>query len=139
MRDEYTAKGVIPYITGFESNKISGRGLYFNIILSNGQRSTQRDEEKPTNFTHMMPVGADRKIRSVDIYNYKGKTEFIVGFQFFDKDRKLIWQIGAIDSDNVVKTVLIAENEVIVGVIAKQSIGSQSMYTDWQFQVAKIV
>ena len=137
MRNEYTAKEVIPYIAGFESDKEDGRGFCFNIILSNGQRSTQRDEEMPTNFTHMMPVGADRKIRSVDIYNYEGS--FITGFQFFDKDRKLIWQIGDIASHHVVKTVLIAENEVIVGVVAKLLIGSQSMYTDWQFQVAKIV
>ena len=67
MRNEYTAKEVIPYIAGFESNEEDGEGLNFNIILSNGQRSTQRDEKDPTNFTHMMPVGADRKIRSVDI------------------------------------------------------------------------
>ena len=97
MRDEYTETGVIPYIAGFESDKEDGEGMSFNIIMSNGQRSTQRDEKRPTNFTHMMPVGADRKSRSVNLYNdIYSYTVFIVGFQFFDKDRKLIWQIGYI-------------------------------------------
>ena len=39
MRDELTAKGVIPYINGLENDKEDGTGNEWNWILSNGQRS----------------------------------------------------------------------------------------------------
>ncbi len=35
MRDKYTAKGEIPYITGFESDKENGVGFGFDFIMSN--------------------------------------------------------------------------------------------------------
>jgi hypothetical protein len=36
-------------------------------------------------------------------------------------------------------TVVLAENEVIVGVVAKPFKDVQSVYTDFQFQIAKLV
>jgi hypothetical protein len=42
-------------LAGFENNCESGIGTKFNFILSNGARSTQRDEYTPTDYTFMMP------------------------------------------------------------------------------------
>ena len=41
MRNDYAAKGVMPYIVGFENDQKKGKGGegFFNIILSNGARS----------------------------------------------------------------------------------------------------
>jgi hypothetical protein len=60
--------------------------------MSNGTRSTQRDEEYPTDFTHMIPADALHKIRSVTIHY--DPNFYIVGFSFFDKDGALLWNIG---------------------------------------------
>ncbi len=38
---EYIAKGI--YLIGFENDNEDGIGIFFNWILSNGDRSTQRD------------------------------------------------------------------------------------------------
>jgi hypothetical protein len=56
-------------------------------------------------------------IRSVRIYydNYS-----IDGFSFLDKEGALLWNIGwTTDPKLKTETVLIAENELIVGVVAK--------------------
>ena len=42
MRDEYAKKGATPYLTGFEIN--NGNVFEFNVIMSNGDRSRQRDK-----------------------------------------------------------------------------------------------
>ncbi len=62
----------------------------------------------------MMPEGA--KIRSVLIYY---STYHIFGFRFFDEKHSLLWQIGYIDQQLFIKAVILAKNEVIVGVVAK--------------------
>ncbi len=82
--------GELHYLTGFENNRGDGEGVAFNLILSNGDRSTQRDYHRPTEFTHMMPADALKNVRSV-IIQY---SNYIRGFSFFDKDRKLLWDIG---------------------------------------------
>ncbi len=59
--------------------------------MSNGDRSKQREDCEPTKYTHMMPEGSHKKIRSVSIY-FSYRT--IDGFSFYDKDRKLLQAIG---------------------------------------------
>ena len=109
--------------------------MHFNFILSNGTRSTQRDEKYPTKYTQMIPAGALNRIRSANIHHY---NHHIQGFSFFDKDGALLWEIGEIYSgwSTENETVLLAENEVIVGVAAKLCPGYQSLYTDFQFHIA---
>ncbi len=77
----------------------------------------------------MIPKKALNKIRSVTIHihYYSG---CIYGFSFFDKDKKLLWEIGGIDP-KFTETVVLAENEVIVGVVAKLHEDYQSRYTDF--------
>ncbi len=57
---------------------------------------------------------------------------YIRGFSFFDKEGALLWKIGITtgSADDVV-TVLLEENEVIIGVVAKLLFGGQSIYTDF--------
>ena len=59
----------------------------------------------------MIPANA-LKFRSVTIHYYSS----IEGFSFFDKDGKRLWKIGYTDSYYKKETVMIGENEVIVGV-----------------------
>ncbi len=82
----------------------------------------------------MMREGSHNTIRTVNIHH---KTEPITGFQFLDKERALFWQIKWIESWMKIETVLLAENELIVGVVAKLLSGCQSIYTDFQFQIGK--
>ncbi len=81
----------------------------------------------------MIPADALNKIRSVKIYYGFG---FSCGFSFFDKDGAILWKIGYINSGLKYVTVILAENEVIVGVLAKFYPAQQSKYTDFQFQIA---
>ncbi len=81
----------------------------------------------------MIPADALNKIRSVTIYY---QNDRIWNFKFFDKDGALLWKIGSIDDGFYKETVVLAENEVIVGVVAKLFPGYQSLYTDLQFQIA---
>ncbi len=76
----------------------------------------------------MMPEGSHNRIRSVSIYHSRWS---IFGFSFFDKEGALLWKIG--DTKYYVKfeTVLIEENEVIIGVVVKLNDGCQSVYTDF--------
>jgi len=46
--------GVIYTLAGFEKETQKNNDCYFNFILSDGTRSTQRDENWPTNYTFMM-------------------------------------------------------------------------------------
>ncbi len=64
----------------------------------------------------MMPADAPQKIRSVTI-NYF--DYHIYGFEFFDKYGALLWEIGYTGSAWKKGIINIAENEVIVGVVAK--------------------
>ena len=63
----------------------------------------------------MIPADALKKIRSVTIHF----SDRISGFSFFDKDKKLLWKIGYTTSVLEKETVVLEENEVIVGVFAK--------------------
>ncbi len=74
----------------------------------------------------MIPADALKKIRSVIINN----NEYIYGFSFFDKDRALLWSIGNTYVSKK-ETVVLEENEVIVGVVAKLYPSYQSLYTDF--------
>ncbi len=84
---EWFKTGAINQLVGFENNHEDGTGSFFNFILSNGTRSTQRDEGYETKFNFMLPADALNKIRSVTIHY----TWCIDGFSFFDKDKKLLW------------------------------------------------
>ncbi len=76
----------------------------------------------------MIPIDALNKIRRVTIYD---NACWIGGFSFFDKDGALLWEIGYLQPWFDKETVELAENEVIVGVVAKLSKCSQSYYTDF--------
>jgi hypothetical protein len=76
----------------------------------------------------MMPARCHNRIRSVTLYHNRHS---IWGFFFFDKEGALLWKIGNTDSWFKTETVLLEENEVIVGVVAKLLPGYQSMYTDF--------
>jgi hypothetical protein len=55
-----------------------------------------------------------------------------MGFSFFDKDGALLWKHGDIKLWGcATEIVLLAENEVIVGVVAKLSPGWHNIYTDF--------
>ncbi len=75
----------------------------------------------------MIPADALKEIRSVTIYH----NGYIHGFSFFDKDGEELWEIGWTDTWHKEETVLLAENEVIVGVVAKLYKHYQSMYSDF--------
>ena len=63
-------------------------------------------------------------------------TICIDGFKFFDSTQTLIWQIGCIEPGLTIDTVELEDNEKIVGVVAKWWRGHQSIYTEFQFQIA---
>ncbi len=90
IRNEWLKTRALHTLVGFENEKQDGTGFYFNFILSNGTRSTQRDGDRKY-YDHMVPDDAFQKIRSVDISHYYNRTR---GFSFFDKDRALLWKIG---------------------------------------------
>ncbi len=107
--------GVLHTLVSFENDSKKGSGNLFNFILTNGTRSTQRDDKAPTKYEYMIPVNALNKIRRVAIYY----EECIYGFSFFDKDGALLWEVGWAYGGFKEETVVLAENEVIVGVVAK--------------------
>ena len=73
--------------------------------------------------------------RSVKIYYYdKG---YILGFQFFDKDNLPIFKVGNTTSKiGVTKTLVLAKNEVIIGIVCKLYPDRESSYTEFQFLIA---
>ncbi len=88
-RDKYEATGT-PFLSGFELYKEDGIDNCMNFILSNGDRSAQRDPSKKTDYSHMIPTDALSKLRSVTIHY----NNYIRGFSFFDKDGEELWKIG---------------------------------------------
>ena len=84
--------GVLYSLAGFEK-QFKDSYCHFNFILSNGDRSTQRDEKYPFDHTHMIPADALKRLRSVTIHYFS--DDWIRGFSFFDKDGALLWKIGA--------------------------------------------
>ena len=107
------------YLKGVENNMWDNSGQYFNWLLSNGDKSQSIDEGNPTDKSFMMPEEAHEKIRSVEL-TYDG---YIVrGFQFFDKDKTLLWKAGDLGyawEGYTVATVSLEENEAIIGIVAK--------------------
>ncbi len=73
------------YLAGFGNDKKNGTGFVFDFILSNGKKSTERDNH--TFYDHMIPKVALNMIRSVKIYF----SHRIGGFSFFDKNGTLLW------------------------------------------------
>jgi hypothetical protein len=126
-------RGVLHTLVGFENDMHDGTGEHFNFILSNGTRSNQRDDWYPTNHTFMITKNAIHKIRAVTIHYYSNR---ITGFSFFDKDGALLWKIGNTYFYLREETVVLFENERIVGVVANLYPGENSRYTDFQFQIA---
>jgi hypothetical protein len=85
----------------------------------------------------MMPTNAHLRIKTVLIFYVN--SLFVCGFQFFDNQNKIIWEIGYTNQFlDAKKTVILEDNEVIIGVVAKLVFGLQSAYTDFQFQIAKM-
>ena len=76
---------------------------------------------------------AHKRIKTVDVYY--GFSIF--GFKFFDNCHTLIFEIGKIASGMGVETVVIEDDEMIVGVVAKIWGEYKSAYTDFQFQIAR--
>ena len=72
-----------------------------------------------------MPEGA--KIRSLDIYY----DDIIRGFQFLDKEGKIVFEIGYTPGHFANNSVMLAENEVIVGVVAYLVPGFQTTYNNF--------
>ncbi len=57
---------------------------------------------------------------------------WIMGFSFFDKDKKLLWKHGYTTVPGLRnETVVLAENEVIVGVVAKPFLDYRYAFTDF--------
>ena len=80
-------------------------------------------------YSFMMP--AESKIRSVDIY-LDGDCNFIVGFQFFDKEYNLLFEIGFTFWAGLTnRTVMLEDNELIIGVAATSFSGTQSIYNNF--------
>ena len=99
--------------------------------MSNGSRSTQRDQGE-TYHDHTIPL--PKEIRRVEIHH----TDYCIkGFSFFDKDWLPIYKIGLTIPGWDVETVLLSEDEVIVGVKAKLHPDWQSVYTDFQFEIGR--
>ncbi len=65
-----------------------------------------------------MPEGAVKMIRSVNIHYYKG---CVAGFKLYDKEGALLLEIETTFTHlgYGVQKVLLAENKVIVGLVAK--------------------
>ncbi len=121
-------RGVLHYLTGFVNGNYNGSSWVNSPFLSNGDTSQQRDERGPTGYVFLMPAGSPNKIRSVSIYY----GIYIQGFSFFDKEGALLWGIGNTESYRPAETVLIAENEMIIGVVCKLDIRPPHwLYTDF--------
>ena len=116
--NDMLSRGVIIPLKGFENSECDGGGNHFNFILENGARSKQRDKilHKEYSAAHLMPTDACNKIKSVLIYYKHG---FVFGFEFFDRDGKRLWKIGSLQSYCDVSPIVLSDNEVIVGVVAK--------------------
>ena len=69
IHNEWFKTRAINQLVGFENDREDGKGVNLNFILSNGTRSTQRDKEAPTKYTHMIPAEAIKKICRVTIYH----------------------------------------------------------------------
>ncbi len=76
----------------------------------------------------MIPKDALNKIRRVYIDH---NAYYIHGFTFLDNYGDKLWEIGDVESAVGSETVDIAENERIVGVVAKCGAIADSVYSDF--------
>ncbi len=86
--------------------------------MTNGVRS-QHNYFRTECSTHQIPVDEIMRIKTVILYNFNivDDYESIIGFQFFDKKNKLILEVGRIEIKS--QTMVLKENEHIIGVVAK--------------------
>ena len=136
---------MLPHLAGIMANRPCGTGCNFNFIMSNGEKSRQREEGMKF-YPFMIPENVTKGIRSVEIYyrsndlyyvkkrdRYDGDL-IVTGFVFYDGEMSVIWKIGKNVSKATIKnfhTVKMKENEVIIGVVAKLHPKWQSAYTDF--------
>ncbi len=112
-------------LDGFE---VSSDGFLSNFILSNGERSYQRDKDLRY-FTHLIPAEKEESIKSVNIYYHNGG---IYGLSFFAKDKLPFSKTGRTEDAYLkVKKVVLEDDEVIIGVVAKLFGRWQSVFTDF--------
>ena len=81
----------------------------------------------------MIPADSHKKIKSINIYRHQFDLERVGGFQFFDREHNTIFRIGVTYSSCLEKTVVLTDNEVIIGVKAKLIKEWRSSYSDFQF------
>ena len=67
-------------------------------------------------------------IKTVEIYYHNSYR--IHGFQFFDKDQTLLWSTG-MTFTGVFTSVILAENEAIIGFVAKIRRDNYCHFTDF--------
>ena len=114
-------------LAGFERN--GGQGSRFTFVLSNGIKTTGRDGGQ-SYAAHMMPHGMVTK--KVQIYH----SGNIFGFKFLDKWDVATFEIGYTASWFTVTEVALQDNEQIIGVQYRLHATYQTVYTDFQFQIA---
>jgi hypothetical protein len=83
----------------------------------------------------MLPKGTETKIRSVTFTSHS--AGYVYGFKFFDKDKKPLLDIGYTAGGSR-ETVMIADNEVIVGVVAKLHPSDSGHLSDFQFRIKRV-
>ena len=106
----------------------------FNMICKNGTRTNKpfkwSNGKVCDRYCYFLPL--NKKIIKVTIYSHA----MIDGFRFHFSDGSN-WEIGWIDDRWNTETVVIAEDEVIVGFKAKSYPDRPAFYTEWQFITAK--
>ncbi len=123
---EWFKTGTMSQLVGFETEREDAKWCAFNFIMSNGTRSSAQrdehvdsDEDWPPRYDHMIPKDAIERTRSVSICHCH---ETICAFSGFDKDGAPLWEFGDFPPLIIISTekVVLEENEVIVGVVAKR-------------------
>ena len=108
----------------------------FNMILQDGTRSDNPfidwQGRVLKRYDYFLPQ--NNRITAVTIYY----NQIIRGFRFHLSDGSN-WDIGMIDVDRQfdTETVVIADNEVIVGFKAKSHPDCPAVYVEWQFITAQ--
>lgn len=75
-------------------------------------------------------------IKKVEVQSYG--AQYLRGFRFFDSIKQLIFEIGNVNQkENITTTVLIYDDENIIGFKAKESSIATAVLTDFQFMVCK--
>ena len=126
------ASRVIEPLTNFEvATHQLGLCWISNFILSNGDAfHGDRDSDSEFSYTtEVIQADVLNAIRAVHIHYY---WDCICGFSFFDKDGELLAEIGDTRPMWDEETVILAENEVIVGV---KTCPRGDTFCNFQFQI----